>query len=117
MSGTDKLELFHVARDAGFRTYLYFIATDSPLLNAERVAVRVSRGGHSVPPDKIISRWNRSLGQLRAAIRLSHRAYLFDNSGKTHRLVAEFENDRIVLLADQQPNWFGEFVWDRLEEK
>lgn len=52
MSGRDKVELLQDARARGFRTYLYYICTDSPLINHERVANRVSLGGTTSPPTK-----------------------------------------------------------------
>ena len=67
---------------------------------------RVQDGGHDVPADKIISRYERSLALLPEAVRLSDRAYLFDNSGQAHRLFAEFESGRPVNVDADTPEWF-----------
>jgi predicted ABC-type ATPase len=106
MSNRDKLDLLVEARRAGYRTYLYYICTDAPVINQRRVVSRVQDGGHDVPADKIISRYERSLGLLPEAIRLSDRAYLFDNSGQSHRLFAEFELGRPVNVGADTPEWF-----------
>lgn len=92
-------------RSRGFRNYLYFICTDSPTINRERVAARVSQGGHDVPPEKITARYDRALKLLPEAIALCDRAYLFDNSGKKHRLVAEYEGANLIQVAQDLPNW------------
>ncbi len=42
-SHPDKPASLRRARERGFRTYLYFVATDNPALNAERVRQRPSR--------------------------------------------------------------------------
>ncbi len=81
MSSIDKVELFKEALGLGYRTYLYYVCTNSPRINYDRVTARVSRGGHDVPPQKIGERYNRSLALLPRAIEFSSRAYLFDNSG------------------------------------
>ena len=62
----------------------------------ERVAVRVSLGGHDVPAGKLQPRYDRSLSLLPNAIRHSSRSYLFDNSGKSHRLIAEYDAGRLA---------------------
>lgn len=48
----------------GFQFWLIYIVLASPDLNIERVKIRVRKGGHHVPRDKIISRYYRSLEQL-----------------------------------------------------
>ncbi|MFI5380015.1 MAG: hypothetical protein ACHRHE_12015 [Tepidisphaerales bacterium] len=64
MSNEDKVNLLKEARRRGFRAYLYYICTNSLLINRERVAVRVSQGGHDVPQEKIGVRYERSLSLL-----------------------------------------------------
>lgn len=78
MSHVSKLEEISVAKKAGYKTYLYFIATDSAYVNESRVKNRVIKGGHDVTFDKIYSRYIASLPQLSEAIKLVDRAYLFD---------------------------------------
>lgn len=80
MSFPDKIEVLSKAQSKGYRTYLYYVATENPEINISRVRYRVSRGGHSVPEDKIVSRYKRSLDLLKQAIKFTHRAYIFDNS-------------------------------------
>ena len=56
MSEPGKVRFLGEARNSGFRTYLYFIATEDPEINVARVARRVAEGGHSVPNEKIVAR-------------------------------------------------------------
>ena len=115
MSSPDKIEFLQSARDAGFRTYLYFVATQNPKINIARVAARVRAGGHDVPTDKIIARYYRSLGLLADAIRIADRAYIFDNSGRKLEFIAEFENGQLTDLKTQfPPHWFNIHVLDKL---
>ena len=64
-------------------------------------------GGHSVPEDKIVSRYNRSLDLLKEAIPFTNRAYIFDNS--THELtwLAEITDGHFLeMKTDKLPVWF-----------
>jgi predicted ABC-type ATPase len=82
LSMPDKLDFIARARAVGFFVRLFFVGTDDPSINAKRVAQRMMEGGHEVPIGKIISRYTRSLANCPGAIRLSDRAYLYDNSAE-----------------------------------
>lgn len=117
MSHPGKVALLEQAQLAGYRTYLYFIATDDPTINISRVRNRVKQGGHAVPEDKIASRYHRSLDLLMAAIRYTNRAYIFDNSGdhQKHTWLAEITEGReLVMKTDQAPAWFKGSVLDKI---
>ena len=115
MSSPDKIEFMRHAQKLGFRTYLYFVATEDAEINIDRVANRVSEGGHNVPTDKIIARYHRSLKLLADAIRASDRAYVFDNSGRNLKLIAEFDSRKMVKLHDVVPVWFITHVLEKVK--
>lgn len=117
MSSPDKIEFLQLARGKGYRNYLYFIATDDPVINASRVEHRVKTGGHDVPLGKINSRYFRSLTLLLDAIKLSDRAYVFDNSGSQAILVAEINDSEIEIKSDLVPTWFQKYVLDKNKGK
>jgi predicted ABC-type ATPase len=49
------------------------------------------------------------------AIKLSDRAYLFDNSGTEHKLVAEIADGRDIQFDPAFiPNWFDRYVLQKL---
>lgn len=117
MSSPDKVELLRTAQQAGYRTYLYYVATDDPAINISRVRNRVRLGGHDVPKDKIVSRYGRSLGLLMDAIAHTNRAYVFDNSShdQTRTWLAEVADGRVLeMKTDQMPAWFKRAVWDKV---
>jgi predicted ABC-type ATPase len=119
MSHPSKVALLEKAQRAGYRTYLYYIATDDPAINVSRVANRVKLGGHPVPSDRIEQRYHRSLALLRDAIRHTNRAYVFDNSGDNadhrHTWLAEITDGReLELQTDLMPAWFRRAVLDKI---
>jgi len=116
MSSPDKVRLLQQAQQLGYRTYLYFIATDDPSINISRVRNRVRRGGHAVPEDKIVQRYHRSLDLLIDAIRYSNRSYVFDNSGhdQERTWLAEITDGvSLEIKVDQLPAWFTKAVLDK----
>lgn len=119
MSGEDKIAFLRKARQAGFRTYLYYVATEDPEINISRVSHRMQTGGHAVPREKIVSRSHRSLALLPEAVNFSHRAYIFDNSSMAgqHILVAEVTNgEQLQVRTAQMPHWFKLALWDQFDE-
>jgi len=116
MSATDKIELLQAAQQFGYRTYLYYIATDDVSININRVKQRVAEGGHDVPQNKIISRYHRSLNQLPQAIKASHRAYIFDNSGTEAIWVCEITDGcKSEYKQDAVPDWVYRHVVEELD--
>lgn len=115
MSDPRKLDFIRLAKEKGYRIYLYFITTIDPMINIERVAKRVALGGHSVPAEKVCSRYIRSLENLYDAIMLSDRSFLFDNSSEAHQWIAETEGKKLKIRSGQIPQWFQKFVLDRIK--
>jgi predicted ABC-type ATPase len=118
MSHPSKVALLAQAQTAGYRTYLYFVATDDPAINISRVRNRVKLNGHDVPQDKIVTRYYRSLELLMDAIRHTNRAYIFDNSGdnadgKQTWLAEITEGKKLELKTNKIPAWFRRAVLDK----
>lgn len=78
---TDRnLRLLKRAKDEGFFIRCYYILTADPQINIARVASRVSAGGHGVPEDKIISRYDKALELVRQLIPICDVCHIYDNS-------------------------------------
>lgn len=110
MSSRDKVDFMKEAKERGYRVYLYFVATDDPEINLDRVRRRVMQGGHPVPADKVRKRYVESIALMTEACEVAHRAYIFDNSGSRHRLLAEVEELEhefaITLHTSRLSPWF-----------
>ncbi|OUM06985.1 hypothetical protein BW686_13720 [Pseudomonas syringae] len=115
MSDRSKVDFIRRAKSLGYRTYLYFVATENPEININRVAIRVGEGGHNVTPDRIRARYQRCLALLPEAIQASSRAYLFDNSGSKAELEVEITDASAVEYKfDEVTEWCSAAV-DALE--
>jgi predicted ABC-type ATPase len=80
LSAPDKVPFVRRAKENGFFIRLFFIGTDSPEINASRVARRVLEGGHDVPISKIISRYDKSIINCGLLAQTVDRLYVYDNS-------------------------------------
>ena len=116
-SHPSKLDFMKKANQEGYKCYLYFAAVSSPDISVDRVRQRTLQGGHDVPENKIRKRYSRTLDNLLSAMRLSYRAYLFDNS-QTMKLVAEMSEKKILTLKSEHiPIWLGKYVLDELKTR
>lgn len=80
LSADDKLSFIQRAKDAGYFVRLFFVGTDSPTINAARIANRVMEGGHDVSIPKIISRYSKSIANCAKLSTVVDRLYVYDNS-------------------------------------
>ena len=103
----DKLAFLEAAIKAGYDVVLCFIGIASAETSDQRVAMRISQGGHDVPRDKLVTRYPRTLANLKAAIQVVPRVFIFDNEDLSHpfRRVAVFENGKPIILARPPPRW------------
>jgi predicted ABC-type ATPase len=67
-------------------------------------------GGHSVPIEKIVSRYARAMANLEPFIGLCDRAYVFDNSADEQdaRLVARYRDAALRKTYGPQPRWLAQ---------
>ena len=105
----DKLRFLREAVASGYRVVLCFIAISSARVSDDRVAMRVSQGGHDVPTEKLRTRYPRTLANLKAAIPVIPEVRVFSNDDLRHpfRKIAVFENGRAVMRAKTIPPWLA----------
>lgn len=107
LSADDKIDFMRRARAAGYFLRVFFVGTEDPRINAARVAGRVMAGGHTVPIEKIVRRYVRSMANVAATIRLGDRVYLFDNSidDVDARLCVRIQDGILRKVYGPLPRW------------
>lgn len=117
MSHDGKVKFMQTALQKGYRVYLYFVATEDPEININRVNLRVAQQGHDVSPEVIKNRYFKSLKLLKAAVTQTNRSYIFDNSGEQANLIAEIMDGTDVRLNDavDVPNWVAIYLLKKTE--
>ncbi|WP_057936039.1 hypothetical protein [Algoriphagus resistens] len=103
------------ANAAGFKTYLYFICTEDPLINLQRVRNRKEMGGHDVPEYLLESQYCRSLEQLHAAFLTAHRAFVIDSSNRNRNLILEKNHKTVTINTEAIPGWIAECLVSKLK--
>lgn len=108
----EKLAFLQEAITEGYSVVLCFIGISGPEISEERVAMRVSQGGHDVPTEKLMARFPRTLANLAAALRALPHVWVFDNDdlGTPFRLVAVFEKGQPSRLNPPVPRWLRSLV-------
>ncbi len=115
MSHRSKVEFLKKAKEAGFITYLYFICTQDPKINLQRIKNRVEKGGHDVGEQTTIKRYFRSLDLLFEAFLLADRAYVIDSSNKNRDVILEKKKNNIHVHNQNIPEWVGHYLLDKIE--
>ena len=117
MSHGSHIDHLRKAKEAGFTTRLFFVATEDPVINKGRVANRVLHGGHDVPTDRIAARYYRCLANLPAAMAAADHCLIFDNSSVAERmqLLASIDMGFLKHLLyrlpiDEWPVWWLEML-------
>ncbi len=109
-SHPSKLDLIAFAKQNNYKVYLYFIGTESPLMNLERVKDRVRKGGHPVEDEKVEKRYFLTMGLLTDMIKMVDETYLWDNSGIEHKYLGNIKNGFIEFQQSTIPVWVNTFV-------
>ena len=115
MSAADKVDYILRAKEAGFFIRLFFVSTESPTINAKRVANRVLNGGHDVPIPKIISRYDKSIANCIALAPYVDRLYVYDNSiedAEARLLFRMSDGELAKRYVEELPNWASTILPD-----
>jgi len=107
-----KLGMLQKAIAFGYDVTLIYVGLTSPELSGLRIDQRVAAGGHDVPRDRLASRFERSLANLRAAIALVPTVKVYDNSDpeRPFQRVAVFERGELAWRAKRLPAWLKPVV-------
>ena len=103
----DKITFLKNAAAAGYSVALCFTGISGPEISEQRVAMRVTQGGHDVPTDKLRSRFPRTLANLKAAAKELPLVLVFDNGdlSSPYRKVAEFQSGEARFRGKPIPRW------------
>ena len=97
LSSEGKVDFIRRAHEAGYFVRIFFVSTAHPTINAARIAQRVMEGGHDVPINKIISRYQKSILNCKRVAAIADRVYVYDNS------VDDAEARLLFRMTDGKP--------------
>lgn len=102
-------QLIKQAKEKGFEVYLLFFWLHSSQLAVERVRVRVLEGGHNIPNDVILRRYENGLKNFfNLYLPIVDQWFLIDNSGEPYEVIAE--------NLEGELNVYDRGTWNKLKQ-
>lgn len=97
LSSHYNLDILKKAKKNGYFIKCIFVLTVAPSVNVARVAARVASGGHGVDTDKIVSRYNKSLGNIKELLEICDIMHVYDNTFEPVRIIRKHKTDISVF--------------------
>ena len=87
----------------GYTVVLIFIQIDSPAESIKRVAMRMSQGGHDIPDEKLVERFERTQANLHRAVQRLPHVIIINNQdlSNPYRLVKLYENGHVTDIRNE----------------
>ena len=79
---------------------------ESAEIAKERIAHRVSQGGHGIPDEDVERRYIESFKRLKEIINICNLVVLYDNTQKFNRF-AIYQEGKLLELNDNKPDWYN----------
>ena len=108
LSTRRNLDLLIKAKERGYFIRCYYVLTADPMINVWRVKSRVESGGHDVPEEKIIQRYDRALELIKELVKICDICHIYENSGnKPFRI---FKKRKEQIYYDECTDWLLEDI-------
>lgn len=88
------------AKERGFDVRFIYVYVDTIERQLQRIRLRVAKGGHDVPADKVAARRIRSFLEFPWFFRRANQAWIIDNSGADPKIVARKDDERHATVSD-----------------
>ncbi len=106
LSTRGKIDFLLRAKEIGYKITTIYIITPDYNINIKRVEARVKDGGHDVPTDKLISRYNRCMTLIKDVIEISDEVKIYDNSTRPVQIFIKTDDGEMILLNREQRHSF-----------
>ena len=104
IAGRGHLKLLADAKARGYEIHLYYLWIPEEAMLRVRILHRVLDGGHDVPRDDVMRRYERSRANLRDYMELADKVYVFDATRTSLSLVWRRNGEEVVLDAERTDN-------------
>lgn len=108
LSGLRTRKMVKRAKEDGYVIRLYYVGLDSEQESILRIDNRVRKGGHDIPKEDVIRRFENRIRDLQMVLQYCDEAVFFDNNNGFVE-VAEYKNGRFMTKGNELPLWVKEF--------
>lgn len=107
LSGVRTLKTIQKARELDYFIRLYYVGISSSAESISRIANRVSKGGHDIPPEDVKRRYEKRFDDLIKILPYCNEVIFFDNeNGFAEK--AEYKNGTLITKGGNIPEWIKE---------
>lgn len=107
LSGVRTLKTIQKARELNYFIRLYYVGISSSAESISRIANRVLKGGHNIPPEDVKRRYAKRFDDLIKILPYCNEVIFFDNeNGFAEK--AEYKNGTLITKGEKIPEWIKE---------
>lgn len=96
------------ARKQGYYITMYYVGLNSKEESLSRIANRVRKGGHNIPTNDVIRRFDNRINSLKNVVPLCDEVIFYDNENGFVK-VAEITNNKFNYSNGYRPQWLEDF--------
>lgn len=96
------------AAEKGYTVRLYYLGLDTAEESLLRIRNRVRRGGHDIPAEDVLRRFESRWESVSRVLPFCTQAEFYDN-GNGFAKVAELHNGELYLMGEYHPDWLLDF--------
>jgi len=100
ISGNYHKRVLAEAKSSGYEVIMFYVFLNSVDLNIERIKNRVALGGHNVPDEDVIRRFDKSIKNFWDIAKIVDFWELYYNSGNDYELIAKGNSDNVIHNND-----------------
>ncbi len=108
LSGHRTIKTIRQARKQGYDIVMYYVGLNSKEESIQRIENRVRKGGHDIPTEDVIRRFDNRLVALKKAAALCDSVIFYDNENGFIK-VAEIRNNKFYFTNGYRPDWICKF--------
>lgn len=104
LSGHQVLHTLQRAKREGYAVTMYYIGLNSRYESIYRIANRVRKGGHDIPPEDVLRRFEKRFESLSRVVPYCDKVVFYDNENGFVK-VGEITDGTLHLTGDYHPDW------------
>lgn len=105
LSGQFVIRQMKIAKESGYKVYLYYIGLQDVQMHIDRINTRVKEGGHFIETEVILRRYDLSRANMKDALVIADNSVIMDNSDQEFEILIEMEKGEIKYQTKFLPQW------------